>query len=472
MNAQDFDVIVIGAGPGGYVAAIKAAQLGMRVACIDKREVPGGVCLNVGCIPSKALLTSSQKFYEAATRFKTHGIYCEGLRFDLAEMMARKEKVVSSFTQGIQYLFRKNNVTFIHGEASLVSPTSLSVKKANQEFQNLSASKIVIATGSAPLKFSHLSFDEKEIVTSTGALSLERVPEQLAIIGGGYIGLEIGSVWQRLGSKVTVIEAMETITPQMDREVSEALLRSLKSLGMTFRLGAKVQEIVPRKKKGGVLITLSSAEGNHEDTLEANVVMVAMGRVPFSEGLGLDRVGIQVDERGVIQINESFQTNIPSIYAIGDVVRGPMLAHKAEEEGVAVAEILAGQKPHINYNAIPAIIYTHPEVASVGKTEEALKMARVPYKVGKFPFTANSRARVNGDTEGFVKILCHQETDEVLGAHILHGEAGNMIAEVVVALEYRASSEDIARICHAHPTLSEAVKEAAMSASFGKAIHI
>jgi dihydrolipoamide dehydrogenase len=469
MEIQSFDVIVIGSGPAGYVASIKAAQLGMKVACVDKQADPGGTCLNVGCIPSKVLLNSSQKFYEAKTGFNTHGIYCDGLRFDLSQMMSRKDKIVSNLTQGIQYLFRKNNVIFIQGTATFLSPTSLTITKEAGDSQTLTASKIVIATGSAPVVLPNVNIDEKVIVTSTRALSLERVPERMVIIGGGYIGLEIGSVWRRLGAQVTVVEYMDTIVPQMDREISAAFLRSLKALGIEFQLGTRVLGI--HRQDEGATVIVQPALGGAEEKLVADVVMLSMGRHPFSEGLGLDRVGIQVDERGVIQINQNFQTNISSIYAIGDVVRGPMLAHKGEEEGVAVAEILAGQKPHINYDAIPAIVYTHPEVATVGKTEEQLKATGVPYRVGKFPFTANSRARVNGETEGFVKILSHQQTDEVLGIHIIHADAGNMIAEAVIAMEYRASSEDIARICHAHPTVSEAMKEAAM-ATYSKAIHI
>jgi len=469
MEIQSFDVIVIGSGPAGYVASIKAAQLGMKVACVDKQADPGGTCLNVGCIPSKVLLNSSQKFYEAKTGFNTHGIYCDGLRFDLSQMMSRKDKIVSNLTQGIQYLFRKNNVIFIQGTATFLSPTSLTITKEAGDSQTLTASKIVIATGSAPVVLPNVNIDEKVIVTSTGALSLERVAERMVIIGGGYIGLEIGSVWRRLGAQVTVVEYMDTIVPQMDREISAAFLRSLKALGIEFQLGTRVLGI--HRQDEGATVIVQPALGGAEEKLVADVVMLSMGRHPFSEGLGLDRVGIQVDERGVIQINQNFQTNISSIYAIGDVVRGPMLAHKGEEEGVAVAEILAGQKPHINYDAIPAIVYTHPEVATVGKTEEQLKATGVPYRVGKFPFTANSRARVNGETEGFVKILSHQQTDEVLGIHIIHADAGNMIAEAVIAMEYRASSEDIARICHAHPTVSEAMKEAAM-ATYSKAIHI
>jgi dihydrolipoamide dehydrogenase len=423
----------------------------------------------VGCIPSKVLLNSSQKFHEAKTGFNTHGIYCDGLRFDLLQMMSRKDKIVSNLTQGIQYLFRKNNVIFIQGTATFLSPTSVAITKETGDSQTLTASKIVIATGSAPVVLPNVNIDEKVIVTSTGALSLERVPERMVIIGGGYIGLEIGSVWRRLGAQVTVVEYMDTIVPQMDREISAAFLRSLKALGIEFQLGTRVLGI--HRQDEGATVIVQPALGGAEEKLVAGVVMLSMGRHPFSEGLGLDRVGIQVDERGVIQINQNFQTNISSIYAIGDVVRGPMLAHKGEEEGVAVAEILAGQKPHINYDAIPAIVYTHPEVATVGKTEEQLKATGVPYRVGKFPFTANSRARVNGETEGFVKILSHQQTDEVLGIHIIHADAGNMIAEAVIAMEYRASSEDIARICHAHPTVSEAMKEAAM-ATYSKAIHI
>ena len=467
-----FDLIVIGAGMAGYVAAIKAAQEGMKVACIDKRPAPGGTCLNVGCIPSKVLLHSSQKLHEARTSFQSHGIYYDGLRFDLAQMMARKDKIVSDFTQGVRYLFRKNNVTFFQGVATFISPVSLMVRGTEGEapILTLTAPKIVIATGSGSLVFPHITVDEKVIVTSTGALSLERVPEHMVIIGGGYIGLEMGSVWRRLGARVTIVEYMETIVPQIDREISAAFLRSLKILGIEFRLGTKVLEV--SRYEDGATVTLQLTPGGAQEKIAADVVMLSMGRKPFSEDLGLDRIGIQVDEKGVIQINQHFQTNIPSVYAIGDVVRGPMLAHKGEEEGLAVAEILSGQKPRINYDLIPAIIYTHPEIAAVGKTEEQLKATGVPYNVGKFPFMANSRARANGETEGFVKVLSHQQTDEVLGVHIMHAEAGNMIAEAVMAMEYRASAEDIARICHAHPTISEALKEAAMIAYSRKTIHL
>jgi dihydrolipoamide dehydrogenase len=469
MEPQQFDVIVIGAGPAGYVAAIKASQLGMKVACVDKRSTLGGTCLNVGCIPSKVLLHSTQKFHEATQDFKEHGIYCEGLRFDIATMMARKDKIVKDFTGGIDYLFRKNNVAFIQGIATFMSANSLLVQEGQDKSHHLTASKIVIATGSAPAVLPNVMIDEKNIVTSTGALSLDYVPERMIVIGGGYIGLEIGSVWCRLGTKVTVIEYRESIVPQLDAELSAAFLRSLKNLGMEFKLETKVLDVT--KEKTGVKVKIQSLSEEALEELQAEVALLSLGRVPFSEGLGLERIGIQVDERGIIQINKNFQTNIPSIYAIGDVVRGPMLAHKGEEEGIAVAEVLAGQKPHINYDTIPSIIYTSPEIATVGKTEEQLKKMNIPYKVGRFPFKANSRARANGETEGFVKILGHLRTDEILGVHIMHAEAGNMIAEAVIAMEYRASCEDISRICHAHPTLSEALKEASLSAYF-KPIHI
>ncbi|MGI4851942.1 MAG: dihydrolipoyl dehydrogenase [Janthinobacterium lividum] len=469
MDNLSFDVIVIGAGPAGYVAAIKAAQLGLKVACVDKRGAPGGTCLNVGCIPSKVLLNSTHKLHEAQTKFADHGIDVESVTFDLSRMMKRKEKIVAEFTQGVNFLFKKNNVTFFQGGAAFLSPTSLKVVMNDGQKKELSAQKIVIATGSAPILLPGVTIDEKIIVTSTGALSLGQVPKNLVIIGGGYIGLEIGSVWQRLGSQVTVVEYQETIVPQMDREVAALFLRSLKISGINFKLSTKVLNV---KLEGeGAVVEIESLQDQKIDHLRADVVLLSMGRKAFTEGLDLEHAGLQADARGMIDINDQFQTKVSSIYAIGDVVRGPMLAHKGEEEGVAVAEIIAGQKPHVNYDTIPAIVYTHPEIATVGKTEEQLKAASIDYKIGKFPFIANSRAKVNGDIEGFVKILSDRTTDEVLGVHIIHAEAGSLIAEAVIAMEYRASAEDIARTCHAHPTVSEAVKEAAMAAS-GKAIHI
>ena len=468
MDTLSFDVIIIGAGPAGYVAAIKAAQLGLKVACIDKRGAPGGTCLNVGCIPSKALLNSTHKLQEAQTKFADHGIDVESVTFDLSRMMKRKEKIVAEFTQGVNYLFKKNNITFFQGGAAFLSATTLKIAMNDGQEKQITAHKIVIATGSTPILLPDVSIDEKVIVTSTGALSLDHVPQHLVIIGGGYIGLEIGSVWQRLGSKVTVVEYQETIVPQMDREVAALFLRSLKISGIEFKLSTKVLSV--KSEEEGAIVEIESLADQKVDYLKADVVLLSMGRKAFTEGLDLAQAGLQVNEHGLIDINDNFQTKIPSIYAIGDVVRGPMLAHKGEEEGVAVAEIIAGQKPHVNYDTIPAIVYTHPEIATVGKPEEQLKAAKINYKIGKFPFLANSRAKVNGDTEGFVKILSDQKTDEVLGVHIIHAEAGSLIAEAVMAMEYRASAEDIARTCHAHPTVSEAVKEAAMAVG-GKAIH-
>jgi len=467
--AEQFDVIVIGGGPGGYVAAIRAAQLGFKVACVDKRASLGGTCLNVGCIPSKALLQSSHKYDEAVHHMSGHGVMVEGLSLDLEKMMARKDKIVSDLTKGVLFLLKKNKVTFIHGEASFESAQSIQVTDQGGRKTLYQAKNFIIATGSEPTALPNINIDENEIVTSTGALSLSKVPEHLVVIGGGYIGLEMGSVWKRLGSKVTVVEYFNSIVPQMDKEVGQAFMKALKAQGIDFHLQTKV--IGYEKNGERYTIHLESADGQTKDTVECDVLLSCAGRRPYTGGLNLDKAGLQVSDRGQIEVNEHLATSVPHIYAIGDVIRGPMLAHKAEEEGVAVAEYIAGQKPHVNYNVIPAVVYTHPEVATVGKTQEELQAQNIPFKVGKFPFSANSRARANGDTEGFVKILSHKETDEVLGVHILHSQAGTLIAEAAMAMEYRASSEDIARTCHAHPTESEAIKEAALSVA-GRAIHM
>jgi dihydrolipoamide dehydrogenase len=461
-----YDVAIIGAGPGGYVAAIRAAQLGFKTACIENRASLGGTCLNIGCIPSKALLQSSEKFAEAGHALAEHGIKVGDVSLDLGAMMARKDKVVTTLTRGVEFLFRKNKIDWVKGTARITAPGKITVAGAEGVGQEVNAASIIIATGSESMPLPGVEIDETRIVSSTGALSLDQVPGRLVVIGGGYIGLELGSVWARLGAKVTVIEMLDHIVPTMDRELGTALQRTLSRSGLEFKLGTKVAGI--RETNDGLVLDL---DGTERQSLAADVVLVSIGRRPRADGLGLEALGVARDPQGRITVDDAFATNIPGIYAIGDVIRGPMLAHKAEEEGIAVVERIAGQKPEINYDAIPAVVYTWPEVASVGKTEEELKQAAVSYRAGKFPFTANPRARSNGYTEGFVKILAESETDRVLGVHIIGPDAGTMIAEAALAKEFGASAEDIARTCHAHPTLSEAVKEAALAVD-GRAIHI
>lgn len=464
MSEKTYDLIVIGGGPGGYVCAIKAAQLGLSVACVEMRKTLGGTCLNVGCIPSKALLHSSQKFEEAEHHLGDHGVDVSHVKLNLKKLLGRKDQVVDDLTKGIAFLLKKNKIDYIIGKAEFISATELKIdgKKI------YGAKNFVIATGSDVVNLPGIDIDEKQIVSSTGALDLKKVPDHLVVVGGGYIGLELGTVWRRLGAKVTVIEFADRIVPAMDLEVGKALHKELQKQGIDFKLSTKVTEV--KKAKSGLSVSVEPAAGGKTDIVKCDVLLSCAGRKPYTDGLGLKAVGIDLDERGRVPVNGAFQTSVPTIFAIGDVIDGPMLAHKAEEEGVAVAEILTGQHPHVNYNAIPGVVYTHPEVATVGKTEEELKTAGVEYKVGKFPFMANSRAKANGETTGFVKILADKATDEVLGVHIMHNEAGTMIAECVLALEYRASSEDIARTCHAHPTVSEAIKEAAL-AVYSKAIH-
>lgn len=463
MDKNKVDLIVIGAGPGGYVAAIRAAQLGLSVLCVEKRKTLGGTCLNVGCIPSKALLYSSQKFEEAGHLLADHGVNIEKLSLDLKKMMERKEKVVEQLTGGIDYLFKKNKVQHAVGEAHILSAEEVKINGETWKTKN-----ILIATGSESASVPGITIDEKKIVSSTGGLSLDHVPEKLVVIGGGYIGLEMGSVWNRLGSKVTVVEFMDRLVPAMDHEMGAALMKALTKQGIDFKLSTKVTGIKEEKNK--LVLNLEDASGNKEN-LEANTVLVATGRRPYTQGLGLKKIGVALNEKGFIVVNDRYETSVSGVYAIGDVIPGPMLAHKAEEEGIAAVEIIAGQPGHVNYGAIPAVIYTHPEVASVGKTEEELKTEERSYKVGKFPFLANSRAKAVGDTEGFVKILADSLTDQVLGVHIMGPDAGTLIAEAVLGMEFSASAEDIARTCHAHPTLNEAVKEAAMAVD-GRAIHI
>ncbi len=462
--ADTFDVIVIGGGPGGYVAAIRAAQLGLKTACVEKRETLGGTCLNIGCIPSKALLQSSENFHEVQGSFKDHGILIEGIKLDLARMQARKDEVVSANVKGVEFLFKKNKVTWLKGEGRIAAPGQVSVGD-----QVYAGKHIIIATGSESIPLPGATVDEKRIVTSTGALELDAVPEHLVVIGGGYIGLELGSVWHRLGAAVTVIEYLDKLVPGMDGEVGKAFQRVLAKQGLKFKLSTKVTAATASET--GVELTVEPAKGGASENIHADVVLVSIGRRPYTANLGLAEAGVALDERGFVKIDPHYKTNIDGIYAIGDVITGPMLAHKAEEEGVAVAELIAGQAGHVNYGVIPGVVYTWPEVASIGATEEMLKKDGIAYNVGKFPFTANGRARAMGATDGFVKILADKTTDKLLGAHIIGPDAGTLIAEIATAMEFGASSEDVGRICHAHPSLSEAVKEAALAVE-GRAIHI
>lgn len=470
MSEPAYDLVVIGGGPGGYVAAIKAAQLGLKVACVEKRGSLGGTCLNVGCIPSKALLHSSHLFEEAAHGMSKHGVKIKGVELDLAAMLKNKNQVVKSLTQGIEFLFKKNKVDYIAGTGRIESPGKVVASAANGGgAKELATKNILIATGSDVMPLPGVTIDEERIVSSTGALDLKQVPKHLLVVGAGYIGLEMGTVWRRLGAKVTVVEFLDRVTPGMDGEVSKEFQKILTKQGMAFKLGTKVTGV--DGSGDGLKVTVEPAQGGTPETIACDTVLVAIGRQPYIEGLGLEKVGVRLDNRGRVETEGHFRTNVEGIWAIGDVIKGPMLAHKAEEEGSCVAEMLAGQQPHIDYDIIPGVVYTAPEVASIGKTEEQLKEAGTAYKAGKFPFMANSRARSVGQTDGFVKILAEAETDRVLGAHIIGPEAGTLIAEIAVAMEFGASSEDIARTCHAHPTLEEAVKEAAL-ATFSKPIHI
>jgi len=468
--SDSYDLVVIGGGPGGYVAAIRAAQLGLKTAIVEKRGKLGGTCLNVGCIPSKALLQSSHHYEMAAHEFESHGIKTTGLALDLKAMLGRKEKVVDDLTKGIEFLMKKNKVDYVVGAGTITAPGEVSVSPGKgKRKQVIKTGNIMIATGSDVAPLPGVDIDEKKIVSSTGALSLPKVPKNLVVIGAGVIGLELGSVWRRLGAEVTVIEFLDVVLPGMDAEVSKHMQRILKKQGMAFKLKTKVTGA--KSTRAGVTLTMEPRDGGNSETLKADVVLVSIGRRPYTEDLGLDKVGVEMDAQGFIQVDEDYQTNVEGIYAIGDVIGGAMLAHKAEDEGVVCAEILAGETGHIDYDAIPGIVYTHPEVASVGKTEEQLKEAGIEYSVGKFPFTANSRARCNADTDGFVKILANKASDAILGCHIIGPAAGDLIQEVVVAMELSASAEDVARICHGHPGLPEAVKEAALGAG-GRAIHI
>jgi dihydrolipoamide dehydrogenase len=459
-----YDLVIIGAGPGGYTAANRAGQLGLRVACIEKDAALGGTCLNVGCIPSKALLQASEKFHEAGHGLAAFGVKVGKVELDLAAMMGHKDKVVDANVKGVEFLFKKNKVEWVKGAARIAGAGKVVVGDRTLETKN-----IVIATGSEVAPLRGIEIDEKRIVSSTGAIALPEVPKSMVVIGGGYIGLEMASVWQRLGTKVTVVEFLDRILPGMDGEVSKQMQRIMAKQGLEFRLSTKV--IGAEKVDLGVALTLEAAAGGNKENMLVDVVLVAVGRRPHVEGLGLKEAGVALDDKGRVATDGHFATNVKGIYAIGDVIAGPMLAHKAEDEGMALAEILAGQKPHVNYDAIPGVVYTWPEVATVGKTEEQLKTEGVAYRIGKFPFMANARARAMNMTEGFVKILADKTTDRVLGVHIIGPNAGDLIAELALAMEFGASSEDIARTCHAHPTLNEAVKEAALAVD-GRPIHI
>lgn len=456
---QEFDLVVIGGGPGGYTGAIRASQLGMKVACVEKRKTLGGTCLNVGCIPSKSLLNFSEKYEEAREHFADIGIKTS-VKLDLKKMLSRKEQVVSDLCKGIEGLFAKNKITKITGIGKILDNTTVEISDGSKT-EKIKTKNILIATGSEVIEIPGVEVDEKSIVSSTGALSLSKVPKELVIIGGGYIGLELGSVWKRLGSKVTVVEFADRIVPALDKEIGKSFHKTLEKQGFKFILNTKI--IKAEKKLGKVSLTLSGVGDSKESKLSCDTVLVSVGRKPNANGLGTKEVGISLDDRGRINVNDHFQTNIPNIYAIGDVIRGSMLAHKAEEEAVAAVEIMNGQAGHVNYNLIPGVVYTWPEVASVGATEEELKKAGTGYKVGKFPFLANSRARSVGNTDGMVKLLACDSTDRILGAHIIGPDAGTLIGEIVAYMEFGGASEDIARTCHAHPTLNEAIKEAALA---------
>ena len=462
---EKFQVTVIGGGPGGYVCAIRLAQLGFKTACIESRETLGGTCLNIGCIPSKSLLNLSEKFHNAKN-FSKFGIETSELKLNLEKMMKNKDKAVTVLTKGVEFLFKKNKVSYFKGIGSLNNKNQISIQNKS-ETKIIESERIIISTGSEPASLPNVKFDEKKILSSTGALSIPAVPKKMVIVGAGYIGLEMGSVWSRLGSEVHVVEFLDGITPGMDKGISSEFMKILTKQGLNFHLKTKVNSI--NKTNNGVITSTTNDKGKNIN-FESNVVLISVGRKPYTKNLNLDKVGVELDKKGRININNNFQTNIKNIYAIGDVIKGPMLAHKAEEEGIAVAELIAGQSSHVNYDVIPSVIYTTPEVASVGKTEEELKDLQCSYKAGKFPFMANSRAKAIDTPEGFVKILADAKTDKVLGVHMIGPHAGEMIAEMALAMEFGASSEDIARTCHAHPTFSEAIKEAALSVD-KRAIH-
>lgn len=459
--SDQYDVVVIGGGPGGYNAAIRLGQLGKRTLCIEKRGTLGGTCLNVGCIPSKALLQVSALYDETKNHYGALGITATGVAFDLPVMMGHKDKTVDGLTKGIEFLFKKNKVEYAVGAGMFAGGRKVEIRGNDGSTRVVEAGAIIIATGSEPMPLPGVEVNETDIVTSTGALALKGVPKRLLVVGGGYIGLEMGSVWRRLGSQVTVVEYLDRITPGLDGEIGKHFQRVLTKQGMTFRLGMKVVGV--ERKSGALQVSVEPAAGGTREVIETDIVLSSIGRRPFTQGLALDKVGLTTDQRGRIPVSKHYETAVPGIFAIGDVIEGPMLAHKAEDEAVAVAEIIAGQAGHVNYEAIPAVVYTHPEVASVGRTEEELKAADIAYKSGKFLFAANSRARANGSTEGFVKVLADAKTDRILGVHMIGPEVGNMIAEAALAIEFQAAAEDVARTSHAHPTLSEAIRQACMA---------
>jgi len=464
--SEKFQAVVIGGGPGGYVCAIRLAQLGLKTACIESRGSLGGTCLNIGCIPSKSLLNLSEEFHKVKG-LANKGIEIGEVKLNLDKMMKSKDKAVTILTKGVEFLLKKNKVTYFKGHGSFNSKNEILIKDDKKKEMIIQTEKTIIATGSVPVSLPGVEIDEKIIVSSTGALKLEKVPNKMVVVGGGYIGLEMGSVWSRLGAKVDVVEFLDHITPGMDKEISSEFMKILKKQGMKFNMQNKVEKI--QKNNSGVVVSTIDKDGN-KNNFECDVVLISVGRKPNTEGLNLKNAGVSLDEKNKIKTDKKFKTNVENIYAIGDVIDGPMLAHKAEDEGIAVAENIAGQSGHVNYDTIPGVVYTSPEVASIGKTEEQLKELNKSYKVGKFSFMANSRAKAIDDTEGFVKILADAQTDKVLGAHIIGPHAGELIAEIGVAMEFGASAEDIARTCHAHPTFSEAVKEAALSVD-KRAIH-
>ena len=464
--SDKFQAVVIGGGPGGYVCAIRLAQLGLKTACIESRGSLGGTCLNIGCIPSKSLLNLSEEFHKVQ-HLSNKGIEIGEVKLNLSKMMRSKDKAVTVLTKGVEFLLKKNKVTYLKGTGSFKSKNEISIKDDKNKETLIQADKIVIATGSEPVSLPGIEFDEKVIVSSTGALKFEKVPKKMIVVGGGYIGLEMGSVWSRLGTEVHVVEFLDHITPGMDKEISNEFMKILKKQGIHFHMKHKVEEII--KNKSGAIVSTKDENSKKKD-FECDVVLISVGRKPNTSGLNLEKIGIELDEKKRIKTSKSFQTNLDNIFAIGDVITGPMLAHKAEDEGIAVAENIAGQSGHVNYDTIPGVVYTTPEVASIGKTEEQLKEKNIKYKIGKFSFMANSRAKAIDDAEGFVKILADEKTDKVLGAHLIGPHAGELIAEIGIAMEFGASSEDIARTCHAHPTFSEAVKEAALSVE-KRAIH-
>lgn len=469
MSERSYDLVIIGGGPGGYVAAIRAAQLGMKVVCVEKRGALGGTCLNIGCIPSKALLHSSELYAQAQHGLADNGVEVGDLRLDLAKMMARKDKVVSDLTKGVEFLFKKNKIDYIRGTGRVPEPGTVAVESADGGSEILNASSIIIATGSQPMLLPGLEIDEERVVSSTGALAFDKVPKSMIVIGAGVIGLELGSVWSRLGAQVTVLEFLDHILPGMDREITKQAQRVLTKQGLKFQLSSKVTGA--KQTKSSVTVSYEPTGGGDARSVKAEVVLVAIGRAPYTEGLGLDELGVKRDGRGFIQVDERFQTSVPGIHAIGDCIPGPMLAHKAEEDGVVCVEMLAGQSGHVDYNRVPCVVYTWPEIAGVGQTEEQLKERGSDYRVGKFPFQANSRSRATGDTDGLVKILADARNDRVLGVHILGPMAGDLLQEAVIAMEFGVTSEDIARTVHHHPGMGEAVKEAALAVA-GRAVHV